>query len=241
MKEREINFKVNDDLTLVVDENGDLAKKLKKIYNELTLNLGFCYEQLTKGELTEGMKETHLYLAEHYMIDFLKEVNYDSILAKRSEERHKEIRSLNDENRELRKQLGDKVTNEDAREKMKNINDSFKKWWNIYGFGHTSELYFSSYGNVCVKLSGRITDSYYSEERISEEEKIDILKKAGFTIIDDESEVLASEKNMKLIKTLLQNKYPSAEIIKFSTDCRREKERFRDIEISISNLNDFID
>lgn len=241
MKERPITFKCNDDPTLVVDDNGELAKKLKKIYNDLNFNLSFCYEQLTKGKLTEGMKETHLYLAEHYMIDFLSEVNYDSILSKKKEEIHKEIRNLNEENRELRRQLGDKVTNEDAREKMKNISDSFKKWWNIDGFGHTSDIHFTCYGGVEVNLSGRITNSYYSEKRIKAKDKAEIIKQYGFTISDDDGyEILVTDNNTELLNKFLKSKYPSAEIIEFNTVFWSGKNRYRDIKVLIRNLDDFL-
>ncbi|MFL0136421.1 hypothetical protein V2647_07660 [Tenacibaculum maritimum] len=126
MEERKINFKQNDNSTLVVDENGKLAKKLKKIYNHITLSLDFCCDQLQKGTLTEGMKENYLKLAEYHMIRLLKEMNYDSILYKDQEERYKEIRSLTEENGELRRQLGEKESNEDAIKKMKNIFESIR-------------------------------------------------------------------------------------------------------------------
>lgn len=72
MEERKLSFKRNDDPTIVEDKDGKLAKELEKIYKDIQFNLGFCYEQLTKGELTEGMKETHLSLTESYVLSFLK-------------------------------------------------------------------------------------------------------------------------------------------------------------------------
>lgn len=134
MEERKLSFKRNDDPTIVEDKDGKLAKELAKIYNDIQFNLGFCYEQLTKGELTEGMKETHLSLTESYVLSFLKKMGYEGVLEREQNERLSEIRSLNDENRELRRQLGEKVTNEDFREKIKNICSKFKRWWNIEGF-----------------------------------------------------------------------------------------------------------
>lgn len=238
MEERKINFKQNDDPTLVIDENGKLAKKLKKIYNHTTLNLGFCYEQLQKGELTEGMKETHLSLAENYMIEFLKEVNYDSVLDKAKEERYKEIRSLNEENRELRRQLGEKVSNEDAREKMKNISESIRAWWNIKGFGHTSSIKFGEYGNIELVFSGMISRGYYQKPKEqSKEEKKEYLKEIGFDF-DEDNFVLMSDKNIELLKTLITNKYPSAQITELSLDFRSQSRNYRDIKVLIRNLDD---
>ena len=42
MKENELNFKRNEDPTLVVDPDGKMAKKLSKIYSDISLNLGFA-------------------------------------------------------------------------------------------------------------------------------------------------------------------------------------------------------
>lgn len=238
MKEREINIKRNDDPTLVVDKDGEMAKKLKRIYEDLNLNLGFCHDQLVKGNLSEGMKESHLYLAEHSMIEFLKAFNYDSVLAKKSDERHKDIRALNEENRQLRKQLGQKVSNEDLREKIKNISTSFEKWWNTEGFGHTSEIRFNANGYVEVKLSGRITSGYHSDPKIKAKDKVNILKNKGFEVSGDR-EILATDNNTRLLINLLQSKYPSSEIIEFNISFWDGKNRYSDIKVLIRDLDDF--
>jgi len=237
MEERKLSFKCNDDPTLVEDKDGKLAKELAKIYKDIQFNLGFCYEQLTKGELTEGMKETHLSLTESYVLSFLKKMGYEGILEREQNERLSEIRSLNDENRELRKQLGEKVTNEDFREKIKNICSNFKRWWNIEGFGHVSEMSFREYGTLTVKLSGNISRSYYEDEERTEEEKIKYLEELGFSI-DNEKYVIFNDSNINLLKKLLTEKYPSAKIWKIESHDRLTSMAIWDIEIIIKNLND---
>lgn len=134
MEERRPSFKRNDDPTLVEDKDGRLAKEPAKTYKDIQFNLGFCHEQSAKGGLAEGMKGTHLSLTESYVLSFLKKMGYEGILEREQNERLSEIRSPNDENRELRKQSGEKVTNEDFREKIKNVCSNFKRWWNIEGF-----------------------------------------------------------------------------------------------------------
>ena len=239
MKERKISFQSNDDKTLVIDNEGVLLEKLKSIYSKMDLNLGFCIKQLSEGNLTEGMKENHLSLSEIYLIDFLKEMNYDSILEKESKERHKRIRSLNEENRELRRQLGEKVTNEDAREKMKNISNSIKKWWNIYGFGHTSSVSFSSYGSIEVVFSGMVSKTYYDGRKGTKEEKLKYLKKIGFEF-DKEDDFVMSDSSFQTLKKLIISKYPSAEINQITLDYRHNFKLCDDIKVSIDNLDDII-
>lgn len=72
------------------------------------------------------MKETHLFLTEGYVLNFLDELGYEGVLKKKKDEMYSDIRSLNNENRELRRQLGEKVSNEDVREKLKNISNIIK-------------------------------------------------------------------------------------------------------------------
>lgn len=239
MKENELNIKKNDDPTPVVDVDGKKAKKLSDIYDKLKLNLGFCYEQLQKGELKVGMMETHLSLTEHLVMDFLKEMGYEGVLKKESDERHARIREVNMQNRELRKQLGQKVSNEDFRERAKNISESIKEWWNIYGFGHTSEFTFTGYGFVRVVFSGSTTRAYYGGKDETKEDKIKYLKSLGFECLEGEDAIEINDKNLDLITKLIKDKYPSAVISKISIcPSKRMKRTYEDIEVYIYDLND---
>lgn len=239
MKEREINFTRNDDPTLVVDKDGAIAKKLAKVYDGINLNLGFCFEQLKKGKLTEGMKETHLSLTESYVQDFLKAMDYDSIIQKDKDERFKEIRAVNEENRELRKQLGEKVSNEDVREKLKSLEKSIESWWNINSFGHTSKINFMGHGAE-IEFSGMVSESYHNrknkDKEQTEEDKIEYLKKLGFEIED--SFVVSNDKSLELIDKMLTDKYPSTKIISTTTNNRKNESVFRKINVIIYDLND---
>ncbi len=240
MKERGINFKRNDDPTLVEDKDGKMLAKVSKTYNDVCLNLGFCIGQLKEGKLTEGMKETHLSLTESYVVDFLKEMGYDGILKKERDARFSQIRSLNEENRELRRQLGEKVSNEDVREAMKNFSYEIKKWWNIYGFGHTSEIFFTEHGVIKLVLSGSISNSYYDNTREStDEEKRDYLVSLGFELSSGKDyKVLLTDNNYALLKKMLKEKYPSSSIVNIRGHEWKEVLSMREIEVYIKNLDD---
>ena len=235
MKERGLSAILNKDETIVSDPEGKIAKSLKKIYSELTMNLGFCCEQLKNGRLTEGMKTTHLSLSESYLIEFLKANNYDSILEKEKQQRYAEIRSLNDENRALRTQLGQKVSNEDVRERIKIMESDFNKWWNIYGFGHVSDFAFTSYC-AKIKLTGMVFESRYKKEVNTDERKCDYLNRLGFEIQDQF--VVMSEKSLKLFESLITDKYPSADIVQIETYMRDGVLTFKEIDIHIPNLDE---
>lgn len=235
MKERGFSARLNTDETIVTDPDGKIAKSIKKIYSELTMNLGFCCEQLENGRLTEGMKQTHLTLAERYLIEFLKAMNYDSILEKEKLQRFTEIRSLNEENRALRTQLGEKVSNEDVRERIKLMERNFNKWWSIYGFGHVSEFAFTPYC-AKIKLSGMVFESRYKKEVETYERKSEYLNKLGFEIQDQF--VVLSEQSLKLFENLITEKYPSTDIVQMETYMRDGILTFKEIDVYIRNLDE---
>ena len=239
MKERPLNFKINDDKTLVVRDD-KTEKKLVKAYDEIRFGVATLVDHHKKGILEVGFKETLLSLSEHYVKNLCDIMGYDGALKKEFEERHKEIRSLNEENRELRRQIGEKVSNDDVREKLKNISSSIRKWWNIEGFGHMGDDYFIGNGFFKARLSGMITEAYYDNKELTEKDKVSKLRKIGFEIKDDDGKhALDTDNNRELLKKLLQRKYPSLEIISYSSYCgRKEDAQLRDIEIMIYNLDD---
>ena len=239
MKERQIKFTRNENPTIVKDNDGKITKILEKGFNDICLNLSFCLEQLKEGSLTEGMKETHLSLTEGYVVKLLTDLGYENVLKKKKDEMYSEIRSLNEENRELRKQLGEKVSNEDVREKLKNFSNNIKKWWNIFGFGHVSEISYTEHGLVKLVLSGTICHAYYDENKDStDKDKAIFLDSLGFILNEKERSVLLTDKNVVLLKKMLKDKYPSAEIANIRAHEWNQVLSVREIEIYIRNLDD---
>lgn len=244
MKERKLKFRTNDNKALVPIDL-ELIEKTKKAYANIRLNISFMIEQWEKGELEQGMYETHLKLVETYAKEFTGLFDYAGILQKENEERYSEIRAVNTENHELRKQLGQKVTNEDLRERIKNITEQFKKWWNIYGFGHISnnDIGFTGYGAFQITLSGMTTDAYYAKNGEVPEgyNKQEALKSMGFELEGSESHarVISNDKNIGLLKNLLIEKYPSIEIDEIKTVGYGKNNTIEYVKVRITNLDEF--
>lgn len=240
MEERIINFTINSDTTPVADPDGKMHKKVHKIFNEHCLNIGFCLKQLKDGTLTVGMKETHLKLVESQVIDLFKTLDFDSVLSREKEERIKDTRALNEENRMLRKLLGEKVSNEDMRERIKNISREIKSWWNVYGFGHVAKLIYDEYGCITLDLSGIIfeADNGPDDKNGSIEDKISYLQNLGFSICKNSETVYASDANIALLTKLIKDKYPSAFINEVNLFIRRGELTIRSIDVRITNLDD---
>lgn len=244
MKERGLNFHSNDDKTIVA-ANLETQEKAVSKYHEIKNLLGMVITRYQEGKLEEGFKETCLQCSEHYLKELCDIFGYSGEIKEKQEQRHKEIKQLNTDNRELRRQLGEKVSNEDLREKMKNVSKAIRKWWNIEGFGHMSEDCFVTSGYFKAKLSGMICSDYYSdsETRGTDQNKVDKLRAMGYEIsTDDGRQVADTEANRQLLHDQIKAKFPSADIVSFYSYWARGKEKaeIRDVEFYIYDLNDVI-
>lgn len=248
MEERQLNFNRNEDPTLEVLSEKQ-AKDLKKSSDDLRFAMVHLLTEVKDGRLDEGMKETMCSLLESHVGSLTKSLGYEGVLHREKEERFKEIRELNSQNRELRKQLGGKASAEDVRESLKNLLESFNSWWNINGFGHSSDESFGPYGFKAT-LSGMITEAYRDRINVdsTEEGKIASLTAYGFQIRGEANnrhgkKILYNDHNMQLLEVMLKSKYPSA-CIHYSKawhGTRNEDSEIREIEIFIRNFDDLFE
>lgn len=244
MKERELNFKHNDDQT-IVELNKKESEKFNKSWKDLAFLLSTIKKDVDGLSLTVQMREAYSSLLETHSKDILDVFKYEGVLQKQKEERYVDIRNLNLENSELRRQLGEKVSMEDIRESLKNISEQIRRWWNIEGFGHTSEIDFGPYG-ANVKFSGMITDAYYDRDKdLTEEDKIKQLQKYGFELTIGngrrDTKVKMTPDNLGLLEKLLLSRFPSADIYNIKTHFHKNvsKSEINDIEVFIRNFEDF--
>lgn len=216
MEERKINFKKNDDNTPVLDPDGMLYEKLTEKQKKINERISLLLYMLKEGSLKEGTKEALLELFHKNAIDILNELGYEDSLNKKYNEYIQEIRSLNHENRELRKQLGMKVSNEDARERLKLICESFYEWWHNEGTGNIESITFNEYG-MTATLRGYIHPFRHVRKT---EEQVSMLKQKGFdvsSLVRYGQLLTASEKNFNMLKELFENAFPHSNIDKINT------------------------
>lgn len=216
MEERKINFKKNDDNTPVLDPDGTLYEKLTEKQKKINERIYSLLYMLKEGSLNEGTKAALLELFHKNAIDILNELGYEDSLNKKYNEYIQEIRSLNHENRELRKQLGMKVSNEDARERLKLICESFYEWWHNEGTGNIESITFNEYG-MTATLRGYIHPSRHVRKT---EEQVSMLKQKGFdvsSLVRYGQHLTASEKNFNMLKELFENAFPHSNIDKINT------------------------
>jgi hypothetical protein len=223
------------------DESG--RKKFKEALGNFVMAIKTFQEQEEKGEMTLGFKNTLAYCLETYCQEITCSMGIEGMIKQMRDDSNKEIRSVNQENRALRAMLGNKVTNEDLRERIKNIDDEFSRWWNTEGLGFSQDITFRKYHGLSAKLSGHISEDYYNEatEKEAKDRAAEFSSK-GFDIVSDSPNSFyagMTENNIRLIEGMLKSKYASAKILRIESSYYRGLHKIRDIEITISDLNDF--
>lgn len=216
MEERKINFKKNDDKTPVLDPDGTLHGMLCVKMETFVKNFSLLLYLLQKGELNEGTKESSAELFEQNSIEILNSLGYEGDINKKYNEYIQKIRSLNHENRELRKQIGMKVSNEDARERLKLITESFGEWWHNEGTGNIDDIIFDRY-----KMTATLRGSIFPSSREKEiKNQVEMLKKKGFdvsSVTNYGHHLTASEKNFNILKELFKSAFPHSDIDEINT------------------------
>jgi len=239
MKERDFPKLIQNESTetFVLSDKGEQA--YDKAKSDILHLMSTIEDFLKNSSLQEGFKDTCCSLMESYVRDYTKSLKYSGELEAEREQRSAEIRSLNIENRELRKQLGEKVSYEDVREKFKNISGIFHKWWNTNGCGYRKDERLGEYGYYCT-LSGHISRSYFGEEE-SPEEVSKRLEEYGFEINNDQGsyQLSSNGSNRWLLDSLLKSRFPSCKILSYEVNNYSGHWVINDIDIQISDLNDF--
>lgn len=243
MKEQELSFKHNTDATIVQMTEIEKKERLSTIV-ELFHLASYMHEQIKEDKLEEGFKETQLSLLENLTEIILKDFNYDSVLQKEKEERYVKIRSLNMENEELRKQLGNKATAEDVRESLKNMENNFREFWKDIGFGYCKDFFFGGYG-LKVKISTSMLSAMLNgtDEKIKERKSQ--FKDYGFELVNDGEEednaLSFCQKNIDILKKLLSEYFSDFDISSIDSYARRKGTVFiKDMDLYIRNFDDLL-
>lgn len=231
MEEQQLKFSRNDDLTLVVLDE-EAKQELMKEVKDLHFSSGELYNNLKNDTLEKGFNETLMTLLESYTVKIHKCLGYESVLQKEHDDRYVEIRSLNSQNRELRKQLGDKCSPEDVREKLKTFKEEICDWWKKEGLGYISEIAFHPYACI-IKVSGSMTIHY-------EKTQPEYLKEKGYELIQPERGAFCikhSENNINLLTSEVKKRFPSARLSKIELS-NYHGLHIRDAEYIIKNFDD---
>ena len=227
MKERQLNFDYADDTPVEITD--EQKKNLAKSMNELRQHIGMLEYLIKNGKTGKGALDSCMSIIDHNTQDIGNIFGYDTYLKQQQEKTLKEIREVNSENHELRRQLGQKVSTEDIRMKMKAVIDGFRYWAETKGFGWMSDVQVNRWGTLSAKMSTRIS----AIDRNNEEVRKRVVE-FGFEFDDinaDNTAPIANDKNLRLIRELVKTLSPDA-IADEVTVCRRgDVPHIADVEI----------
>lgn len=207
MKERTLNFDFNNDET-PVEVNDEKKAKLEKSANELKQHIGMLMYLINGNSLTASTRDAIMSIIDNNTQSICNLFDYGTYLKKQQEKTLNEIRELNLENHELRQQLGQKVSTEDMREKMKMVIYGFEHWAKTKGFGWMHDVQVDNYGTLIGVMSTRI-----SRIRSLEKEVRKRVAELGFEFEDieeDDAMPIANDKNLRLIRELVKSLSPDA-------------------------------
>lgn len=231
MKELDLNFPIEDNPEILILDN-DKKKEIMHEAQDLCMSANELYTRLNDNQLEKGFCTTLLSLFESYTVKLHGLLDYQSVLKKEHDERFKNIREIRIQNRELRKQLDDKVSAEDVREKLKNYNEIIHKWWKKEGFGYVPETSF--HPSICqVKISCSMSIHF-------EKTQPDFLRSKGYEIVESERnsfDLIQSDKNMKLLGSEIIKRFPSAKIFKIEV-VNWKIMHIRDVTFNIHDFSD---
>lgn len=230
MKERPLDFDFNDDDTLVEFDDTQRAK-LEKGAKELQQTAGMLMYLVKSGKLGVGTRDSIASILDHQVQDVCNVLDYDTYLKKSQAKTLREIQEVNVENRILRQQLGEKVSLEDCRERLKLVNDGFLQWAKTEGFGWISDRGTDDWGTLKGTMRTEL-----GRRRRSDDAARQKMIEFGFEFDDpneDGAKPIANEKNIELLKKLVHSLSPDAIPYEIKINARGSVPRIESVDIML--------
>ena len=206
MKERPLILDYTDETPVEVTD--EQRTKLKKYAKELRQHVIMLEYMIEKDSLRVGSRDSIMSIIDHNMQDLCSIFDYDTYLKKQQENTQNEIREVNTENFFLRQQLGQKVSTEDVREKMKIVIDGFCYWSENYGFGWLRDVQVDRWGTLSGRMPTRISRSDRNDEEVRKR-----MADFGFEFEDinkDDVKPIGNDHNLQKIRELVKSLSPDA-------------------------------
>ena len=230
MKERPLDFDFDNDDTLVEFDDAQ-REKLEKAAKELQQTAGMLMYLIKEGKLGVGTRDSMASILDRKVQDVCDVLDYDTYLKKSQAKTLREIQEVNMENRILRQQLGEKVSLEDCRERLKLVNDGFLQWAKTEGFGWISDRSTDDWGILTGTMRTELGRWRRDDEK-TRQRMIDF----GFEFDDlskDGARPIANEKNIELLQKLVRTLSPDALPYEIKVDARGSVSRIESVKIML--------
>jgi hypothetical protein len=211
-------------------------EKVVRSLRDLSSIIHTLVDFYNSNKLETGFSETLMACLVSYTEDLFSIFDYKGIFHQHNEAIHGAIRAANNENREIRAQLGRKVGNTALSSTFKEIEKKLNEWWGTE-VGHISSvggIRFHEYG-VDVVMSCLITDYYEGDVEIDQDQKFEKLKRLGISFDTRTERLCDTDANKAYIKKLLDERFGTDNYSINSV--KSDWQNLQDIEISIQDLD----
>lgn len=220
------------EVTLSDDDKAVALREIKDSHFALaTVAQALNDGQPGRRELVENC----LQVCEYHLADLSRLLRIPSQTAAKLEERHAKLRTANQRIRDLETQLGQAQAPERTQLSLGVLDEQLRGWWQVAGFGHTSEIHFQRYGCE-VDFSAHLFGNFRlikSPTPISDKERRTqwhaALRAQGYVLSEDDInsrdlEVIDCAATRATLTTLFEACLPSAEIRSFKNRRNRNDE-----------------
>ncbi|WCF11596.1 hypothetical protein NDS46_30080 (plasmid) [Paenibacillus thiaminolyticus] len=237
----------NDYLTLSTNTKENVLQELRHLLHA-TRSL---IDDISQDQLTQHQADMMVGLLEFYQADIGKLLGYDSVLARERKERYKEVQLAYQRVSELEKMIGSNREVDGLKEQLGHLYEVINEWWNDKGFYHISNYRYYSTGVIGLSFCFML-DYKYSRKRnpengeLNKEEYMCHLRSLGYEVVYLEGyglHLLDVQVNRKLLKTLIQSRFPSSKIERYqnrSIGGDDEYNVLQALDVTIESLHDVV-
>lgn len=200
---------------------------------------------LDSDGMTTNFARNVLSVAERNLVELAKLLGVETEAAERIEQRHAEIRRVNLRVHELEGLLGQAQPVEAILPALRSLSEQLKRWWELEGFGHVSEIAYGDY-NAKVTFScsfiGCKPGLTAPEGATPKERKalwLASLEARGFVLLDDDGEkgVVDCAESRAALRALFALRLGNAHVRQFiSHEIRGQVSRLWQVEVYIRDL-----
>lgn len=240
----------NKKVILNEDEKAVVEREIKSVFNALSTLMHWVQDDT----LTEEMKESIPNIVESSMKKVNEKIGYTGNKSERAKEMEESyISYLQGEVKKLENTLKDSSSMSGLSSNAKLAFDKIKKWWSTEGFYYISEQKITEGGAIVVKFGFMLESftSFYSDTPETDKKKLqtkkEYLEDQGFQFSKVEradKNIIDNDKNRKLLRKLVKEAFPSAEVFSYENNLHRTTKSnddeyiIRYFDVTISDLSD---
>lgn len=227
---------------------GENLSAANKTLSDAMTALRCFHELVNKGAASAQTAHSVLYSLESYAGELGKLCNVQTESESAREARYGALRQANERIRALEQELGNQSDHSSIVQGLKTYGRAVEKWWDTYGFGHISELRFTSGATLELKLSCLLLGTPFElpvarhENESGKDAWHRHLEELGYDLREIRSEndtvLLDTPQNRDLLLGFVRKAFPSARVLGMKTSFTQEVAHIRELHLYVADLQD---